>query len=76
MNPIVKAAIQIVIKFLIGSDVFARIENQVKIWADKEISGLQKKEGVLAAIQIIGLEASKSIVNFGIELAVIKLKNK
>jgi hypothetical protein len=61
---------------LLGSDVFKRILAAVERWADKEISGLEKKQGVLDELQVIGLKMSKSLANLGIELAVQLLKAK
>ncbi len=61
---------------LLGSDVFKRILATVERWADKEISGVEKRDGVLDELQVIGLGLTKSLANVGVELAVQFLKLK
>lgn len=67
--------IALFIKLVIGSDVFSRIEASVNKWAEKEISGAEKRHGVLAEMEIIGLKAAQWAIRLSIELAVGKLKD-
>ena len=61
---------------LLGADTFNRILASVQRWADKEISGLEKKQGVLSELEIIGLKLTEQLANLGIELAVAFIRSK
>ena len=61
---------------LLGADTFNRILASVKRWADKEISGLEKKQNVLSELEIIGLKLTEQLANLGIELAVAFVRSK
>lgn len=74
MESIVQTAITLIANILFGIGAFPRILAAVERWADKEISGAEKKEGVLDELQVIGLELSKSLANLAVELAVTYLK--
>jgi len=75
-NIIIKQAIQMLARLLLGSGAFERIIAVVERWADKEISGAEKRDGVLDEIQVVGLKLSKSVANLGVELAVQLLKRQ
>lgn len=66
--------IAMLIKLLIGSDLFKQVETSVNEWAKEQLSGMEKRHGVLAEMQRIGIKASEWIVRLAIELAVGKLK--
>ena len=76
MNPIIGFLLKQVVDIILGADVFDRVLGAVERWADKEISSLEKKEGVLAELEVIGLKLSKSGANFAVEAAVQYLKAK
>ena len=76
MNGIVLFLLKQVVDLILGSDVFERVLAAVERWADKEIDGLEKKQGVLAELEIIGLNLTKSGANFAVEAAVQYLKAK
>jgi len=76
MNAIVLFLLKQVVDLILGSDVFERVLAAVERWADKEISGLEKKQGVLGELEIIGLKLTKSGANFAVEAAVQYLKAK
>jgi hypothetical protein len=76
MTTIVAFLLKQVVDMLLGSNVFERVLGAVERWSDKEISGLEKKEGVLAEIEIIGLKLTNSAANFAVEAAVQFLKAK
>ena len=69
-NIIIQQAIQVLASMVLGSDVFARVLGVIDRWEEKQISGLAKKEGVLAEFEIIGLKLTGWLANFAIELGV------
>jgi hypothetical protein len=73
-NAIIAQAINLVASLLLGSEVFTRLLATVERWAEKEISGAEKRHGVLDELQVIGLKLTESAARFGIELAVQYLK--
>ena len=76
MNPIALFLLKQVVDLILGSNVFDRVLGAVERWAEKEISSLEKKQGVLAELEIIGLKLSESAANFAVEAAVQALKAK
>jgi len=76
MNTVVAFLIQQLADIVLGSDVFTRIVGAVERWADKEISGAEKRTGVLDELEVIGLKLTKSAANFGVELAVQYIRTK
>ena len=73
---LIQQAIHVVAGLILGSDVFTHILGATERWSDKEISGLEKKAGVLAELEILGLKLANSTANFGVELAVQYLRTK
>lgn len=67
---ILKQAILLVAKLVLGSGVLDKVLIMVTEWADKTISGAEKRQGVLDAMEVAGLKLSKSAANLAIELAV------
>lgn len=76
MNLLIQQAIHALAVLILGSDVFTRILATVERWADKAITGAEKRRGVLDEIEIIGLKVTESLARLGIELAVAYLKAK
>lgn len=76
MNTLVSFLLKKVVDLILGSDIFDRVLGAVKRWSEKEISGLEKKAGVLAEVEVIGLKLTNSAANFAIEAAVQYLKAK
>lgn len=74
VNPVVAWLISQVAAAVLGTDVFNRILGVVTRWAEKEISSAEKRHGVLAEIETIGLKLTESLARFGVELAVQYLK--
>ena len=74
MNIIIIQAIKVFANVILGSGVLDRVVPWVKKWAEKEVTNLQKKEGVIKDLEIIGLGLSTSLTNLAIELAVQFLK--
>lgn len=63
-------------RILIGSDAFTQILNLVQKWAAAQISGAEKREGVLGDIEVLGLTITESAARLGLELAVTYFKRK
>lgn len=61
---------------VLGGDLFTRIQATVERWEEKEVSGLEKKAGVLAELEIIGIELSASMANWAIEMALQLVRTK
>lgn len=74
MNAIIAQTIKLLASLLLDSDTFERVIATVERWADKEISGAEKRTGVLNELEIIGLKMSKSLANLLVELAVQYIK--
>lgn len=72
-NIILRQAILLVAKLVLGSGVLDKVLVLVTKWADKKIDGAAKREGVLDAMEVAGLKLSKSAANLAIELAVTLL---
>lgn len=71
---IVAQLIKFLAEAVLGSGLFDRILARVKEWGDKEISGSEKRNGVLGDLTKIGVDLSESLARLGIELAVQYLK--
>jgi hypothetical protein len=69
-NIIIQQTIQILASMILGSDVFTRVLGVIQRWEEKQIAGLEKKAGVLAEFEIIGLKLTGWLANIAIELAV------
>ena len=76
MNAIIPFLIKQIVDLILGSDVFERVLATVERWADKQISGIEKKQGAIAELEVIGLKLSESAANFAVEAAVQFLKAK
>jgi hypothetical protein len=74
MNGVIAFLISQLAGAILGGDVFTRILGTVERWAEEEISGAEKRHGVLAELEVIGLKLTESAARFGIELAVQYLK--
>jgi hypothetical protein len=74
MNSVIAFLISQLAGAILGGDVFTRILGTVERWAEEEISGAEKRHGVLAEIEVIGLKLTESAARFGVELAVQYLK--
>ena len=70
MNSVVAFLISQLAGAILGGDVFTRFLGTVDRWAEKEISGAEKRHGVLAELEVIGLKLTESAARFGVELAV------
>ena len=73
---LIQQAIHVVAGLILGSDIFTHILGSVERWADKEISGAEKRAGVQNELEILGLKLTKSAANFGVELALQYIRTK
>ena len=74
MSPLIIELIVTLVEALVKSGVFERVEASVARWEQQEITSLEKKNGVLAELELVGLDLSDSMANLLIELAVTKAK--
>lgn len=63
-------------KMLLGGRAFSQIRGAVEAWADKELSGAQKRQAVKGYLSTMLTDIAEWAVNLGIELAVAALKAK
>lgn len=73
-NMVLAQVINLLATIILGSEVFERILGSVERWAEKEISGAEKRHGVMAELEVIGLKLAESSARFGIELALQYLR--
>ena len=59
---------------ILGSGILDRVVPIVSKWSEKQISGLEKQQGVVKELEIIGLGLTTSLTNLAVELAVQYLK--
>ena len=76
MSFLLNFAIKTIAQIVIGSSAFNYILDLVQKWSQERISGAEKRNNVLAEIEIIGLKVTESAARLGIELAVQYIKRK
>jgi hypothetical protein len=76
MNTVIAFLLKQVVDMILGSDVLERVAATVQRWDDKQISGLEKKQGVISELEIIGVKLTGAATNFAIEAAIQYLKAK
>ena len=76
MNAIAIFLLKQVADVILGADTFTRIQGAVQRWEEKEISSVDKKAGVVAELEILGIEIAASLANWAIETAVQLVKSK
>lgn len=74
MDYIIVETIRFLANIALGTGNFERITASVERWADEEISGAEKRHGVLAELSVIGIQMSERLARLGIELALEVLK--
>lgn len=63
-------------KFIMGGLAFSKVKDIVKIYSDTEMSGEEKRAGVLKDLKDIGMGLSVVVLNLGIELAVLFMQEQ
>ena len=61
-------------QWLVGSDVFSKIEKVVLSLMDSSMTGEQKKNLALNQLKDLGTDVSKTLINLAIEVAVSYFK--
>ena len=69
-NILLTQAIKFLAQMILGSNVFTSVVGAVQRWEEKQISGLEKKTGVLKEFEVLGLNLVGRMANLAIELAV------
>lgn len=68
-NAVVLQLIKLLAKWLVGSAFFKDALKVVQEWNAKQISGAQKKDGVIVDLEEAGWRVTGRVMNRGIELA-------
>lgn len=76
MNTVVAFLLKQVVDMILGTDVLERVAGAVERWDEKQISGLEKKQGVLKELEVIGLKLTGAAANFAVEAAIQYLRAK
>ena len=74
MDLIIRNTIKWLAGALIGSKFFETVLTLVKKWANEQVSGSEKRNGVVSELRAAGIMVTESALNIGIELAVQYLK--
>ena len=73
---IIQNAIILLARAIIGRVNFDKILDLVTAWEEKQITGAQKRQGVLADLTVLGVQIAEGTARTGIQLAVEYLKRK
>jgi len=76
MNTVIAYLLKQVVDMILGAEVLERVAGAVQRWDEKKISGLEKKQGVLDELEIIGLKLTGAAANFAVEAAIQYLRAK
>lgn len=71
MNTFLVEAVKFVGRMVLGTGVLEQIKDAVDEWSAKQISGLDKKEGVISQLKADGLIMTQRAFDNGIQLALI-----
>lgn len=79
MNEAIISLISVLANLLLPADTWTRLRAVVERWDDKlvgghKLSGIEKKQGVLDELELLGIHAAQWIANALIDLAVMKLR--
>jgi len=66
--------LNVLVGFIVGKDVFVRVQNVVEKVAEMDASGEKKREIVLDELKDIANDGKKYLINLAIETAVTRLK--
>ena len=61
-------------QWLVGSDVFGKIEKVVLSLVDSNMTGEQKKASAISQLKDLGGDVSRTLINLAIEVAVSYFK--
>ena len=68
--------LELITKFVIGEQLFVKVQQTVEKVADKNISGKEKKEIAIKELKEVGGDFAEYTLNFALETAVFALKSK
>ena len=71
MNSFLISAIQLIANMILGTGILERVKVEVDAWAEKEIDGLEKKEGVFNALKAEGLFLTQRAFDHAVQLALM-----
>jgi len=71
MNAFIIEAVKLIGKWVLGTGILERVKDEVDAWMDKEISGAEKKAGVLGVLKAEGLYMTNVAFDHAIQLALI-----
>ena len=71
MNSFLISAIQLIANMILGTGILERVKTEVDAWAEKEIDGLEKKEGVLNALKAEGFFLTQRAFDHAVQLALL-----
>lgn len=75
MSPVTSILVTAFIRVILGTGLFNRIDAAVARWAEKEVAGADKRHGVMAELELIGVKSAEWAIRMAIELAVGKMNN-
>jgi len=76
MNTIKKYVLNILAKILLGDQFWNTVKQEVTILLDLDMSGEDKRKKAFEVLKTQFRDQSNSLINAGIELAVVWVKNK
>lgn len=69
MNTLILQLIKTLAGWLVGADAFRAAVGAVQRWENKQIAGVQKRDGVIDELQILGYQIAGRTANFLVEIA-------
>lgn len=69
MGVVAMMIFKLFIKTFIKKDLFDRLKQEVHNWAEKELSGTEKREGIIEMLRTEGIKISEWVIRSGLDLA-------
>jgi hypothetical protein len=77
MKTILNFLLQVIMNYIVGKDVFGKIQTLVEeVGNNNELSGAEKREKVLAEAKAMGGDFASHLLNLAVEAAVALVKEK
>jgi len=73
---IIQNAIILLARMIVGRVNFDQLLGLVTAWEQRQITGAQKRQGVLSDLTVLGVQIAEGTARTGIQLAVEYLKRK
>ena len=71
MNAFIIEAVKLIGRYVLGTGILERVKDEVDAWMEKEMSGADKKAGVLNVLKGEGLFLTNSAFDHAVQLALI-----